>query len=176
MDLYDTIKTRCSIRSYAEKPVEDDKLRRVLEAGRLAPSGRNLQGWKFVVVQDADHRKALAQASDQPWMATAPVIIAVVSTDPHRIMHCNVPAAPVDCAIAIDHMALAATAEGLGTCWIGHFNQHPCKQLLGVPELMQIIEMLTLGYAAADPAAKDRKAFDDVVCFETFSDDKDESQ
>lgn len=167
MDVYDAIKNRCSVRSYKPQAVEAEKLRRILEAGRLAPSGRNLQLWKFVVVQDAERRQELARVSDQPWMATAPVIIAVVSTEPHRIMHCNVPAAPVDCAIPIDHMTLAATAEGLGTCWIGHFNQHPCKQLLGVPEQMQIIEMLALGYAADEPAAeKDRKPFDEVVCYE----------
>ncbi|MBS3821737.1 MAG: nitroreductase [Planctomycetes bacterium] len=170
MDIYEAIEKRYSVRDYAPKDVDDDKLRRVLDAGRTAPSARNLQQWKFVVVRDAGLRKELAHLSDQPWMASAPVIVAVVSTKPHRIMHCNVPAAPVDCAIAITHMTLAATAEGLGTCWIGHFNQHPCKQLLGVPEQMQIIEMLTVGHAAGDAKVdKPRKEFDEVVCVDRFA-------
>lgn len=170
MDFYKVINQRTSVREYTSQDVEEDVLRRILDAGRIAPSARNLQQWKFVVVRNASLREEIARASDQPWLASAPVIIVVVSTAPHRIMHCNVPAAPVDCAIAIDHMALAATAEGLGSCWIGHFNQHPCKQLLGIPEQMQIIELLAIGHAA-DGAAdqkKQRKDFDDIVCYDRF--------
>ena len=170
MDVYEAIQKRCSVRAYKDQPVEEDKLRRILEAGRLSPSARNRQERKFVVVCDPACLKAIAKASEQPWMAQAPVIIAVVGLTDY-VMSCGVPADPVDCAIALDHMALAAVAEGLGTCWVGHFDQDACRKLLGVPTNATIIQLLTLGYAAAGAAKeepKNRRAYDQVICKETF--------
>lgn len=172
MDVYEAINKRCSVRSYQAKPVEQDKLLRVLEAGRLSPSARNAQNRKFVVVQDAATRQGLEQASGQAFVGQAPVVIAVVTTEPKRIMHCGVPAGPVDCAIAIDHMTLAAVAEGLGTCWVGHFEQDACRKVLNVPDDAQIIEMLTVGYPAAGaeaPKAKARKPLTELVCWDKYS-------
>ena len=169
MDVYEAIEQRYSVRSYAESGVEDDKLLRILNAGRLAPSGRNAQNWKFIVVRDAELRSALAEAAEQPFLAKAPVILAVVDTGGGHVMACGVPAGPVDCAIAIDHMVLAATAEGLGTCWIGHFNQDACRRILGVGEPNVIIEMLLMGYPAAAAPEKTRKPIEDVVVRETFA-------
>ncbi|MCD4825676.1 MAG: nitroreductase family protein, partial [Phycisphaerae bacterium] len=145
MELYEAIEKRYSVRLYEEQDVEEDKLRRVLDAGRNAPSAKNLQNWKFVVVRDEATRQELAGACEQPWMELAPVHVAVIGTS-GRMMFCDIPADPVDCAIAIDHMTLSAVAEGLGTCWIGHFRQGECKKILGVPDELQIIELLTLGY------------------------------
>lgn len=169
MDVYEAIRSRFSVRAYADQPVEDGKLQRILDAGRLAPSARNLQSWKFVVVRDGAARQALAAAADQPWLAGAPVILAGVSTEPGRTMFCGVPAGPVDCAIAIDHMVLAAVAEGLGTCWVGHFDQAQCRRLLNVPDSAQIVELLAMGYPAAERPAKRRKPLEEVVCYETFA-------
>ncbi len=172
MDLYEAIHRRCSVRSYQGKSVEHDKLQRVLDAGRLSPSARNAQNRKFVVVRDVEPRLALERASGQAFLGQAPVVIAVVSTDPHRLMHCGVPAGPVDCAIAIDHMTLAAVAEGLGTCWVGHFDQDACRKILHVPAEAQIIELLVLGYPATEgkpPKTKDRKPLAEVVRWETYS-------
>ncbi len=169
MDLYEVIKGRYSVRAYKKKPVEEEKLTRILEAGRIAPSARNLQPWKFIVIRDETRREKLAELSGQPFLAEAPVIIAVVGTSPDRVMFCEVPADPVDCAIAIDHMTLAAVAEGLGTCWIGHFPQDTCREFLSVPSSVKIIELLTLGYPATGPAGKSRKSLDEVVCYEKFS-------
>ena len=168
MELYEAIRRRCSVRAYQDRDVEEDKLRRVLDAGRLAPSARNRQERKFVVVRDGERRRALAGAADQPWIAQAPVLVAVVGTTPDYVMHCGVPADPVDCAIAIDHMTLAAVAEGLGTCWLGHFDQDACRRLLNVPSGARIIELLAVGYPRGEPGPKRRKAFDEVVCQETF--------
>jgi nitroreductase len=170
MDVYEAIRKRYSCRSYEDRPIDEDKLRRVLEAGRLAPSGRNLQNWKFIVARDPEVRRKLVAASEQDWMAEVPVIVAVVSTEPERVMFCEVPAGAVDCAIPIDHMTLAATAEGLGSCWIGHFKQQEVKDALGVADSAQVIEMLTLGYPADSRCGeKDRKPFDDVVSFDRFA-------
>ena len=168
MDLYEAIRQRYSVRSYQDRPIEDDKLERVLDAGRLSPSARNRQERKFVVVRDAARRGRLAEAADQAWMAHAPVIIAIVGTTPDAVMHCGIPADPVDCAIAIDHMTLAAVAEDLGTCWIGHFDQEACCEILSVPSGAKIIELMTLGYPAGSPGTKSRRDLDEVVCHETF--------
>jgi nitroreductase len=170
MDIYEAIRKRCSVRTYRDEPVEEDKLRRILDAGRLSPSARNRQERRFVVVRDPACRKAIAKAAEQPWMAQAPVIIAAVGLTDY-VMSCGVPGDPVDCAIALDHMALAAVAEGLGTCWVGHFDQGACRNLLGVPAGATIIQLLTLGYAAGaaeKEAPKNRLAYDKVVCKETF--------
>jgi len=169
MELYEAIDHRYSVRDYKSLDVEAEKLMRILDAGRVAPSARNLQNWKFVVVRDPVVKDPLVEACEQPWMSTAPVIVAVVGTS-GRTMFCGIPADPVDCAIAIDHMTLAAVAEGLGTCWIGHFKQEECKRILDVPEECSIIEMFTLGYPASEKKGESkRKSSDEVICFEKFS-------
>jgi len=170
MDVYEAIKQRRSVRSYADRSIDDETLGRILNAGRLAPSGRNTQSWTFVVVRDADRRAELAEAAEQPFIGQAPVVVAVVDTGGGHVMSCGVPAGPVDCAIAIDHMTLAATAEGIGSCWIGHFNQDACKKILNVGEEHTIIEMLPLGYpASTGETQKTRKPLDEVVAYETFA-------
>jgi nitroreductase len=169
MDFHETIRQRCSVRGYADQPVGDEVLRRVLEAARLAPTARNRQEWKLVVVTDAEKRKQLAESSEQDWLATAPVILAIVGLTDYS-MFCGVPADAVDCAIVLDHLSLAATAEGLGTCWIGHFKQDPCKQILGVPKDFTIIELMTLGHPSGQPSPdKPRKALKELLCWEAFT-------
>ena len=168
MNLHEAIDRRYSVRTYQPGEVEPAKLESVLNAGRLAPSGRNLQEWKFVVVRAAARRAKLVEACQQPWMATAPVIVAAVSLDPDRTMFCGIAAAPVDCAIAIDHMTLAAVAEGLGTCWVGHFDQVACCKVLGVPDGMKIIELMTLGVPADSPPTKRRKSLEEIVCYDRY--------
>ncbi len=168
MDVYEAIDRRYSVRAYQDKPVEEDKLNRILDAGRVAPSARNRQQWKFVVVRDAGMCKQLAAAAEQEWLARVPVIIAVVGLEPDKNMFCGIPSDPVDCAIAIDHMTLAAVAEGLGTCWIGHFDQDACCTLLDVPPTAKIVEMLTLGYPADKQKAKPRKSLREIVSYEKF--------
>ena len=169
MDVFEAIEKRFSVRAYQDKPVEDDKLLRVLEAGRSAPSARNRQEMKFVVVRDPQQRAAVVKGAEQEWMVSAPVIIAVVGTTPDVKMHCQVPTDPVDCAIAIDHMTLAAVAEGLGTCWIGHFDQKACCKVLGVPETAKIVELLTLGYPAAEQPPRKRQPLDKMLCHDRFA-------
>jgi nitroreductase len=167
MDLYEAIRLRYFVRSYLNKAVEQEKLDRILDAARLAPSGSNRQPWKFVVVRDAETRKKLIPAcSNQEFVGQAPVVIAGVGLMPDRIMSCGVPGDPVDVAIAMEHVALAATAEGLGTCWIGAFDQDEIRALLGVPANAKVIEVMTLGYPADHPRLKTRKAMKELVCYD----------
>ena len=169
MELYEVIGKRYSVRAYQDRPVEQDKLERVLEAARLAPSGSNRQPWKFVVVRDPKTKAALVPACcDQKFVATAAVVIAGVGLMPDRVMHCEVPGDPVDLAIAMEHIALAATNEGLGTCWIGAFHQDQVRQVLGVPATCKVIEMMALGHPADQFHPKTRKPINEIVCYERF--------
>jgi nitroreductase len=169
MELYEAITKRYSVRAYQDKPVEQDKLDRILEAARRAPSGSNRQPWKFVVVRDAATRAKLVPAcADQAFIAQAPVVIAGVGTMPERVMRCDIPGDPVDLAIALEHVALAAVAEGLGTCWIGAFGQDEVRAVLGIPANAKVVAVMTLGYPADKPRPPTRKAISEIVCHERW--------
>jgi nitroreductase len=169
MDVLEAIAKRKSIRAYKTTPVPEDKLNKVLEAARLAPSGGNRQEMKFVVVKDQKTRAKLSEATGgQKHVAQAPVVIAGVSTDPGKMMICDVPAYPVDVAIAIDHMTLAAYDVGLGTCWIGAFNQQMVCKILEIPDSCKVVQLMTLGIPAEEGRTKDRKPVTQVVCYEKY--------
>ncbi len=169
MELKEVIKKRESVRNYIDKPIPDDKLNNVLEAARLSPSGSNRQDMKLVVVKDAKKREALAHAANnQRFVGEAPVVIVAVSTNPERVMSCGVPSYPVDLAIAIDHMTLAAVDEGLGTCWIGAFSQEQVKNILGIPDKYKVVTLLPLGFPKRERGVKSRKSLDEIVCYESF--------
>jgi nitroreductase len=169
MDFLELVKSRYSVRSYQSRPVEQDKLDRVLEAVRSAPSGSNRQPWKFVVVRDPDVRRRLVAAcAQQEFVAAAPLVIAGVGLLPDRMMLCEVPGDPVDVAIALAHLALAAAAEGLGTCWLGAFHQGLVREVLGIPESAKVIGVMTLGYPADAPRPKSRKPVGEIVCYDRW--------
>lgn len=170
MNVYEAIKTRRSVRSYQDKTIQKEVLNRILEAARLAPSGSNRQPWKFVVVTDVKMRKKLAEAAnDQSFIGEAAVVIVAVGLYPGRIMSCGIPGDPVDVAIAIDHITLAAVEEGLGTCWIGAFSQEKVSQVLQIPDSCKVIGLLPLGYPADTACPKSRKSLEEIVCYEKFS-------
>ncbi|MFP4199847.1 MAG: nitroreductase family protein [Clostridia bacterium] len=172
-DFLELARSRCSTRAYKADPVPEELLEKVLEAARLAPSASNRQPWNFVVVRDATVREELAEiAGRQAFVGEAPVIIAAVATDPDRMMTCDVPSYAVDVAIAVDHITLAAEDLGLGTCWIGLFDQDEAKRILGVPEDKKIVTLLPLGYPAAVPKPKRRKDLEEIVSWESFGGEK----
>jgi len=170
MDVVDAIKTRKSVREYLDKPVEDEKVRAVLEAGRLAPSASNRQEWRFVVVRDHQTRRRLAEAaSDQSFVGQAPVVIvACAETDGH-IMRCGQLCYPIDVAIALDHISLVATELGLGTCWIGAFYEQKVKEVLSIPKEIHVVGLMPLGYPS-NPSLirKSRLPFDRIVKYERW--------
>jgi nitroreductase len=169
VELKEAIKKRQSIRDYEDKPVPEEKLLKVLEAARLAPSASNRQKWKFVVVREANRRRQLAQAAGgQTHVARAPVVIAAVALMPEYVMQCGVPAYAVDLAIAVNHMTLTAVDEGLGTCWIGAFSQEEARNILKVPENYLIVALLPLGFTKQMGEMKMRKSLDEIVCYEAF--------
>jgi nitroreductase len=170
MDVYDAIRTRKSVRTYLDKPVEKEKLDRILEAVRLAPSANNRQEWRFVVVKDREKRRRLAEeAAGQRFMAQAPVVIAACAQTDGKIMRCGQACHPIDVAIAIDHLTLAAAAEGLGTCWIGSFDPAVTRKILAIPEEIEVVELLPLGYPRnPEPAAKSRLPMETIVRYESW--------
>lgn len=170
MDVKTAIRERRSIRAYEDRPVEEAKLLRVLEAARLAPSARNVQERKFVVVRDpALREKLVAAANGQKFVGQAPVVIAACATETGHVMSCGLPNYQIDTAIAITNMTLQAVEEGLGTCWIGAFKQDEVKRLLDIPESACVVELLTLGYPAQQPAPRSRKPLTEIVCYDRWS-------
>ena len=170
MDVYTAIRTRKSVRAFLERAVEEEVLRRVIDAARAAPSARNAQEWRFVAVRDKETRARLAaDAARQPFIGTAAVLLACCAETDGRVMRCGQPAYPIDVAIAMDHLSLAATAEGLGTCWIGSFDEALVKQILGIPAEIRVVQLMPLGYPS-DPQAteKSRLGRDKVLHYERW--------
>ncbi len=170
MEVYDSIRIRKSVRSYLNRPVEKEKLDRVLNAVRLAPSASNRQEWRFVVVTDPEARRRLAEeAAGQRFIAEAPIVLAACAETDGKIMRCGQTCYPIDVAIAIDHLTLAAVAEGLGTCWIGSFNPDTVRRILGIPEQIVVVELLPLGYPKdPKPVTKSRLPLETIVRYERW--------
>ena len=170
MDIMEAIVKRCSIRNYDLRAVEKEKLEKVLEAARLAPSASNRQEWRFVVVQDKGIRQRLMQAAkDQAFVGQAPVVIAACAKTDSHIMTCGQQCYPIDVAIAVEHMALKATEEGLGTCWVGAFYEDKVKDILGIPQDIRVVALLALGYPVKlRPNPKDRLRLKEIVMYEEW--------
>lgn len=169
MNVHEAIKARRAVRSYKSDPVPEESLKRILEAARLAPSAKNEQTWKFIVVKDQEKKKQLSQAArNQEFIAQAPIVIAGVALDPEYIMGCEVPGYAVNLAIALEHIALAAVEEGLGTCWVGGFSQPDARKALGVPEKYKVVSLIPLGFPADKPKLKLRKSLEEIVCYDNF--------
>ena len=169
MDVMDAMRRRFSCRSWQDRDVDDETLERVLEAARIAPSARNGQPWRFVVVRDRDTRAKLCRcAKDQKFVGAAPVVIAAVGTSIDYVMTCGHHAYLIDVTIAVDHMTLAAASLGLASCWIGAFHEEQARRVLGIPDNCRIVTLLPIGYPAAEPPGrKSRKPL-----FETVFDEK----
>ncbi|TET82025.1 nitroreductase [candidate division TA06 bacterium] len=168
MNVIEAIKERCSVRAYQDKDVEDEKLQTLLECARLAPSAANLQEWRFVVVRDKKMRARLADAANnQSFVAQAPVVLVCCAETEQHTMRCGEKSYPIDVAIAIDHITLAALELGLGTCWIGAFYADKVRKLLGVPESVPVVSLLTLGYPISGATrAKTRLPLEEIVRYE----------
>ena len=169
MNVFEAIKNRYSCRAYKSTLVPEYKLKKVLKAARLAPSAHNEQERKFVVVKNIKKRKELAEATlNQSFIAEAPIVIVAVATNPESVLTSGVPAYALDLAIAIDHVTLAATEEGLGTCWIGAFDQEAVKKVLEIPEEFKVMALMPIGFPADKPKPKSRKEMKEIVSYDSF--------
>ena len=172
MDYYEAVQRRLSVRSYKSDPVPEDVLARIIEAGRLAPSAYNLQPWKFIIVKDPEVRKALVPACrGQASVGEAPVVICAcaLTEQAWKGMGGYWTAETVDIAIALEHIKLAAAAEGLGTCWVGAYTEAEVKKVLAIPENVKPIALTPLGYPARESKPHPRKPLSEIVCYDKYA-------
>jgi nitroreductase len=169
MDFTTLVESRYSVRSYKTDPIEEEKLQKVLEAARLAPTATNRQAFQFLVVHTKGREEELKRIYRSDWFTQAPLVVCA----------CGIPAEnwvrmdgknynDVDVAIAMDHLILAATDAGLGTCWIGAFDAEAAKEVLGLPEGVEPIAFTPLGYPAGEPKPKKRKELSELVRYERW--------
>lgn len=171
MEFKKLIQQRYSVRNFLPREVELHKLETILEAGRMAPSAVNFQPWHFIVVCDKQVLAHLAECYHREWFATAPSCIVICGDHKqswHRREdgkdHCD-----IDAAIAIDHMTLQAVELGLGTCWVCNFDVQKTRQLFNLPDHIEPIAFLPIGYPQSDEIPpKKRKASTDVIHWNGF--------
>ena len=171
MKVLDVIQKRRSVRKYKEDPIPEKALMRVLEAARLAPSGKNIQPWKFIIVKDKVLKEKLAQASaGQFFMAEAPIIIVGCGFPDNCYAHMGryMKSWSVDVTIALEHLILQAQEEGLGTCWIGSFEEEEVKAILNIPENVKVLALTPLGYPDEIPRFRGRKNLDEIISYDRF--------
>jgi nitroreductase len=178
MDVVDAIRAFRPCSSYHPRPVDPEKLKSVLAAARLAPSQRNLQPWRFVVVQDAERKRLLAQASPRGKLigeAPAVIVAFAVEEDIPVTIGGYISAYPLDVAVAVNDLQLAATAEGLGTNWIIEFNEQKVRTVLHVPEGIHPIGVIPIGYpiesngSSRETGENGRKSPDEVVAYDEYT-------
>jgi nitroreductase len=163
MSVFDTIKDRRSIRVYKGERIPKDKLEKLLEAARLAPSAANRQNWKFIVVENEQIKNQLVTAcNNQAFVGTASHVIAGIG-DSSQKWH------QVDLALALEHVVLEAVELELGTCWIGAFNEDEVKKILKIPQDKKVVALLTVGVPAESPAARPRKAMEEIVAYNEYT-------
>ncbi|MGB7968681.1 MAG: nitroreductase family protein [Methanobacterium sp.] len=169
MEFSDLIQKRYSVRNYQSKPVVEEKLNKVLEAARLAPTAHNFQPFKLIVIKTGGNEENLKRIYDRKFFVQAPIIIcACTLIEDGWIRDDGKNYAEVDTTIAMDHLILAATELGLGTCWIGKFNLEAARQVLNVPDNVLPLVFTPLGYPDDTPRAKQRKSMDDIVLYEKW--------
>jgi nitroreductase len=164
MEFYEVINKRRSIRAYKKDPVEDNKLSRILNAARLAPTAANRQPYSLIVVKDEETKQKLKDAYSQEWFFTAPVIICACALPDNAWKRNDGKGyVDVDVAIAMDHLILAASAEGLGTCWIAAFKPEVVREVLNIPDNMEPLVLTPLGYPESIPESTFRKPLEEMV-------------
>ena len=169
MDFQDLIRKRFSVRAYSSDPVEDEKLARILEVARLAPTAANRQPFRLIVVHTEGREDELRRIYNKDWFVQAPLVICACGVPEERwVGEDGVDYLGVDIAIVMDHLILAATDEGLGTCWIGAFNKDVAREVLHIPEDIQPIVFTPLGYPAETAGPKVRRPQEDLILYEQW--------
>ena len=164
MEFHELITNRYSVRAYKPDPVEDEKLKKILEAARLAPTAANRQPFTLIVIRTQGKEDELRKIYNRNWFVQAPIIICGVAlNDKAWTRYDEANYVQVDVAIAFDHLILAASELGLGTCWIAAFNPEEAKRMLKLPENTEPIIFTPLGYPADQPKPKERKSLDKLV-------------
>lgn len=166
MEYFELIKKRHSVRGYKSEEVEKEKLDMILEAARLAPTAVNKQAFKIVVMSTKGHEEELKSIYNKNWFVEAPLVLGVCSNVEEAWTRRDGKSfSDVDASIVMDHIILAATALGLGTCWVGAFDLEAAKKVLGLGSSWEPLVFTPLGYAKDDNFKKVRKSIEDIVIY-----------
>jgi len=169
LSVLDVIKARGSIRSYKDKPIPKQALLDILEAARMAQSADNRQPWEFIVLTDPATKKRLVQAAgNQAFVGEAAAVIVCLANPEESASVGPFEGFLIDLAIAIENMALTAWDLGIGSCWIGAYDEEKVKELLDVSRNLRVVSLLTLGYPDEEPGPKYRKDLDEIVHYEKY--------
>jgi len=164
MDFLELVKSRYSCRAYKSLSVEKEKVDYILECVRYAPSAVNKQPWRFHIVSEDDDKARLQQCYNRDWFKTAPMyVIASILHDEEWVRSDGKHHGDIDIAIAVEHLCLAATEQGLATCWVCNFDAALCKQLFSLPANEEPAVVIPLGYAADEIRPKTRKTIEEIV-------------
>ncbi len=165
MDFLELVRERYSVRAYQAKPVEDEKLEQILEAGRLAPTAANRQPVRILVVKTEGREEELRRVYGREWFVDAPLALCICGIDAEAWIrsHDGKSYLDVDAAIVMDHIVLAAASLGLGTCWIAAFDPDAAREVFELPEGVEPIIFTPLGYPDTKPGPKKRKPLDEIV-------------
>lgn len=174
MDIFHAFRNRRSIRQYKNTHVEREKIEQVLDAARLAPSWRNLQCWRFLVLTCPEKIGVLlsAFADDNPGKKAflqAPVAIVACANPSESGLNHGIEYFVADTAIAFEHICLAAHALGLGTCWMGVFDETDMKAKLKIPDNVRIVGVTPLGYPDQEPKPRPRKELSEIAFFDEWT-------
>ncbi len=175
MDIFQVIRDRRSIRKYLDTPVEDEKIEQILDAARLAPSWKNMQCWRFLIIREqADRSKLLAAIPDdnpgKKAIAAAPVVIIVCADPAESDIENGIEYYIADTAIAFEHLCLTAHALGLGTCWMGWYNEGQIKSVFHIPDSIRIVGLTPLGYPNQEPKPRPRKELAEIAFYDIWPD------
>jgi nitroreductase len=170
MDFFELIESRHSVRAYLPDPVSEEYLGKILEAARLAPTAHNNQPFKIVVIRTNGREEELRRIYGRAWFSQAPLLLCVcgVLSEGWVRGYDRRSYLEVDAAIVMDHIILAATALGLGTCWIAAFNAPEAKAILGLPVDVEPLLFTPIGYSADTPKMRERKPLSDLVRYESW--------
>ena len=171
MDVFEAIQKRNYSRTHESKSISKETLEKLLEAARLSPSAKNIQPWHFIVVTDPDKRKTLSKGLDIKFLSETPAVIVLCGDEK---------ASPdwyvIDVALAGENMVIAATSEGLGTCWVGSFDEGEVKALLEIPRDLRVVAIMALGYTKEKTSIKSkviqfirrRKTLNEITSWEVY--------
>ena len=166
MDLLKLISKRRSVRQFLPDDIEQEKIDYLLECTRLAPSAVNYQPWKFIIVRSPEKKALLSQCYNREWFSQAPMYIIALGDTARswKRKSDNKDHGDIDVAIAFEHLVLAATEKGLGTCWVCNFDAELCRELFGLPENMIPVAITPIGYPAQEPEeVSDRKSLQEIT-------------
>lgn len=165
MSLLDIILKRRSIRRYKPKPIPKKVLNNILEAGRRAPSAGNRQPWRFIVVTDQEIKRKLSQGTwNWPIRDSAVTIVGYGYIGDSYARKWST----IDVAIALENMVIAAEAQGVGSCWIGDFNEKEVKETLGIPDDYKVVALVSFGYPSEHPSLRLKKPLEEIASYNEF--------